>query len=45
MEYESKGDRNKILSVEKYLKKIRPNLKDIINYLNKKLISGKLNGQ
>ena len=43
MEYGSKGDRNKILSVEKYLNKIRPNLKDIINYLNEKLIRGKLN--
>ena len=45
MEYESKGDRNKILSVEKYLKKIRPNLKDIKNYLNKKLMRGKFNWQ
>ena len=45
MEYESKGDRNKILSVEKYLNKIRPNLKDVINYLNEKLICGKLNWQ
>ena len=45
MEYESKGDRNKILSAEKYLNKIRPNLKDIINYLNEKLIRGKLNWQ
>ena len=30
-EYESNGNRNKILSVEKYLNKIRSYLKDIIN--------------
>ena len=35
IEYESKGDRNKTLSVEKYLNKIRPYLKDIINNLKK----------
>ena len=34
-EYESSGDRNKILSVEEYLSKIRPYLKDIINNLKK----------
>ena len=31
IEYESNGDRNKSLSVEGYLNKIRPYLKDIIN--------------
>ena len=35
IEYESKGDRNKTLSVEKYLNKTRPYLKDIINNLKK----------
>ena len=30
-EYESNGDRNKILSVEKYLNKIRSYLKDTTN--------------
>ena len=34
-EYESKGDRNKALSVEKYLTKIRPYLQDNINDLKK----------
>ena len=34
IEYKSKGDR-KTLSVEEYLKKIRPYLKDIINNLKK----------
>ena len=29
--YESKGDRNKTLSVEKYFNKIRPYLKDMNN--------------
>ena len=33
IEYESNNDRNKTLSVEEYLNKIRPYLKDIINYL------------
>ena len=33
IEYENNGDRNKILSVEDYLNKIRPYLKDIINDL------------
>ena len=35
IEYESKGDRNKALSVEKYLTKIRPYLQDNINDLKK----------
>ena len=35
IEYESKGDRNKIVSVEEYLNKIRPYLKDMINNLKK----------
>ena len=35
IEYESKGDRNKTLSVKEYLNKIRPYLKDIINNLKK----------
>ena len=35
IEYESNGDRNKILSVEKFFNKIRPYLKDIINNLKK----------
>ena len=35
IEYESKGDRNKTLSVEECLNKIRPYLKDIINNLKK----------
>ena len=34
-EYESKGERNKTLSVEEYLNKIRLYLKDIINNLKK----------
>ena len=34
MKYESKGDRNKTLSVEEYLNKISPYLKDIINNFN-----------
>ena len=33
IEYESNNDRNKTLSVEEYLNKIRSYLKDIINYL------------
>ena len=33
IEYESKGDRNKTLSAEEYLNKIRPYLKDTINNL------------
>ena len=33
--YESNGDRNKTISVEEYLNKIIPNLKYIINKLNK----------
>ena len=35
IEYESNGNRNKPQSVEKYLHKIRSNLKDIIDNLNK----------
>ena len=35
MEYESSGDRNKILHVEEYLNKIRPYLKSITNNLKK----------
>ena len=35
IEYESNGDRNKTLSAEEYLDKIRPYLKDIINKLKK----------
>ena len=42
IEYESNGDRNKTLSVEEYINKIRPYLKDIINNL-KKLKHGKFN--
>ena len=33
IEYESNRDRNKTVSVEEYLNKIRPYLKDIINSL------------
>ena len=35
IEYESKDDRSKVLSVEKYLRKGRPYLKDIINDFEK----------
>ena len=35
IESEKNGDRNKALSVEEYLNKIRPYLKDIINHLKK----------
>ena len=35
IEYESNGDRNKTLSIEEYLTKIRPYLKNIINDLKK----------
>ena len=35
IEYKSRGDTNKTLSVEEYLNKIRPSLKDIINNLKK----------
>ena len=35
IEYESKGDRNKTLSVEKYLNKIKPYLKYITNNFKK----------
>ena len=33
VEYKSSGDKNRILSVEEYLDKIRPYLRDIINDL------------
>ena len=35
IEYESNGERNKVLSVEEYLNEIRPYLKDIVNNLKK----------
>ena len=35
IEYKSNGDRNKTLSMEGYLDKIRPNIKDITNNLKK----------
>ena len=35
IEYEIDGDRNKTLSVEEYLNKVNPYLKDIINNLKK----------
>ena len=35
IEYKSNGDRNKTLSLEEYLNKIRPYLKGIINDLKK----------
>ena len=35
IEYESKGDRKKVLSVQEYLHKSRPYLKDIINDFEK----------
>ena len=35
IEYESSVDRNRILSIEEYLRKCRPYLKDIINDLKK----------
>ena len=35
IEYESNGDGNKTLSIEQYLNRIRPYLKDIINNLKK----------
>ena len=44
IEYESNSDRNKALSFEEYLNKIRPYLKDIINNL-KNLIHRKFNKQ
>ena len=42
IEYESKSDRNKTLSDEKYFNKIRPYLKDIINNLKKYMTCEKL---
>ena len=44
IEYESNGDSNKTLSVEEYLTKIRPYLKNIINLL-KNPTDGKFNYQ
>ena len=35
IEYESNDDKNKTLSVEEYLNKTKPYLKDIINNLKK----------
>ena len=35
IEYETDGDRNKVLSIEEYFIKIRPYLKDIINDVKK----------
>ena len=35
IEYESKNDRNKALSIKQYLNKIRPYLEDIISNLRK----------
>ena len=35
IEYENNSNRNKTLSLEEYLNKIRPYLKDIINNLKK----------
>ena len=35
IKYKSDGDRNKTLSTEEYLNKVRPYLKDIIRYLKK----------
>ena len=35
IEYKNNNDRNKILSVEEYLKKFRPYFKGIINHLKK----------
>ena len=32
IEYESKGDENRTLSIEEYLNKVRPYLSNIINY-------------
>ena len=35
IEYESNGDRNKVVSIKEYLDKIKPYIKDIINSLPK----------
>ena len=35
IKYKSDGERNKTLSTEEYLNKVRPYLKDIIRYLKK----------
>ena len=37
IEHESNGDRNRTQSVEEYLNKISPHLKDIINNLKKSI--------
>ena len=42
IEYEINGDRNKALSIEKYLNKIRPSLKDSQQIISINLIHGKL---
>ena len=41
-EYKSNGDENTILSVEEYVNKIRPYLRDLVNDFNN-LIHGKFN--
>ena len=41
IEYEINGDRNKTLSIEKYLNKIRPSLKDSQQIISINLIHGK----
>ena len=43
IEYKSNGDKNRILSVEVYIDKIRPSLKDITNDLKKNLTHRKFN--
>ena len=42
-EYKSNNDTNRILSIEEYLDKITPYLKDIINDLQKSSALGKFN--
>ena len=41
IECKSNGERNKTLSVEEYLNKVRPYLKDILNNLKKNVTRGK----
>ena len=41
-EYESDGDKSKVLSIKKYFNQIKPYLVDIINNLNSK-VNGKFN--
>ena len=43
IEYESNGDRNKALSIEEYLNKSRPYLKNVINHDIRYLIHEKCN--